>query len=50
MVGILGNIMSVTRLPDCPVIREQYAWDEDIVTIESGVGGGSGGSRSNGED
>lgn len=41
MVGILGNIMSVTRLPDCPVVREQYAWDEDIVTIEGGASGRS---------
>ena len=50
MIGIPGNIMVLARLPNCPVIREQYAWDEDIVTIESGVSGGSGGSRLNGED
>ena len=42
--------MVLARLPDCPVIREQYAWDEDIVTIESGVSGGSGGPKLNGED
>ena len=26
MIGIPCNIMVLARLPDCPVIREQYAW------------------------
>ena len=42
--------MVLACLLDCLVIREQYAWDEDIVTIESGVSGGSGGPKLNGED
>ena len=45
MIGIPGNIMALTRLPDCPVMREQNARDEDIVTIESSVSGGSGRPR-----
>ena len=32
-VGIPENVISLTRLPHCPIVRERYAWDEDIVTI-----------------